>query len=43
MRRVLVNVHFNRLSDNLYVILNNENQITGVDFPEEPAAPAAAS
>lgn len=43
MRLVLVNVHFNRLSDNLYVILNNENQITGVDFPEEPAAPAAAS
>jgi len=43
MRLVLVNVHFNRLSDNLYVILNNENQITGVDFPEQPAAPAAAS
>ena len=43
MRLVLVNVHFNRLSDNLYVILNNENQITGVDFPEQPAAPVAAS
>ena len=40
MRLVLVNVNFNRLSDNLYVILNNQNEITGVDFPEEPAAPA---
>jgi hypothetical protein len=36
---VLVNVQFNRLSDNLYVILNSENQITGVDFPENPAGP----
>ncbi|MFZ9216723.1 MAG: DUF3887 domain-containing protein [Vulcanococcus sp.] len=40
MRLVLVNVDFNRLSDNLYVILNNQNEITGIDFPEEPAAPA---
>ncbi len=38
-RLVLVNVQFNRLSDNLYVILNSENQITGVDFPESPAGP----
>jgi len=38
-RLVLVNVQFNRLTDNLYVILNSENQITGVDFPENPAAP----
>ena len=38
-RLVLVNVQFNRLSDNLYVILNGENQITGVDFPEYPAGP----
>lgn len=38
-RLVLVNVQFNRLSDNLYVILNSENQITGVDFPETPALP----
>jgi hypothetical protein len=38
-RLVLVNVQFNRLSDNLYVILNAENQITGVDFPEYPAGP----
>ena len=38
-RLVLVNVQFNRLSDNLYVILNSENQITGVDFPDVPAGP----
>jgi hypothetical protein len=31
---VLVNVVFNRLSDNLFVVLNNFNQITGLDFPE---------
>jgi hypothetical protein len=39
-RLVLVNVHFNRLTDNIYVILNSENQITGVDFPENPASPS---
>jgi hypothetical protein len=38
-RLVLVNVEFNRLTDNLYVILNGSNQITGVDFPEDPAQP----
>ena len=31
---VLVNLVFNRLSDNLFVVLNNVNQITGLDFPE---------
>jgi len=31
---VLVNLVFNRLSDNLFVVLNNFNQITGIDFPE---------
>jgi hypothetical protein len=40
---VLVNVQFNRLSDNLYVILNSENQITGVDFPETPEGLTPAS
>ena len=40
MRLVLVNVDFNRLSDNLYVILDGSNQIIGVDFPENPAGPA---
>jgi len=39
MRLVLVNVEFNRLSDNLFVILNSSNEITGVDFPENPAGP----
>jgi hypothetical protein len=38
-RLVLVNVAFNRLSDNLYVILDSSNEIIGVDFPENPAAP----
>ena len=33
---VLVNVQFNRLSDNLFVILDANNQVTGVDFPSEP-------
>ena len=40
-RLVLVNVRFNRLSDNLFVILNPENQIVGIDFPQD-AAPAPA-
>ncbi|MEB3173461.1 MAG: DUF3887 domain-containing protein [Cyanobacteriota bacterium] len=35
---VLVNVQFNRLTDNLFVVLNNDNQITGIDFPELVAA-----
>lgn len=39
---VLVNVQFNRLSDNLFVILDANNQVTGVDFPAEPAAPRPA-
>lgn len=37
MRLVLVNVRFNRLSDNLFVILNNDNQVIGVDFPQDPS------
>ncbi len=41
-RLVLVNVEFNRLTDNLYVILNANNQIVGVDFPEAPAKPRPA-
>ena len=36
---VLVNVQFNRLSDNLFVILDANNQVTGVDFPSEPKGP----
>jgi len=34
-RLVLVFTEFNRLSDNLYVILNANNEIIGVDFPNE--------
>jgi hypothetical protein len=36
---VLVNTEFNRLSDSLFVILDNNNQIIGVDFPSEPVNP----
>jgi hypothetical protein len=39
---VLVNTEFNRVTDNLYVILNSNNEITGVDFPNDPAKPAPA-
>jgi hypothetical protein len=36
-RLVLVNTEFNRLTDNLFVILNTNNEIIGVDFPHESA------
>ena len=38
-RLVLVNTEFNRLSDSLFVILNSNNEIIGVDFPNDPIAP----
>ena len=38
-RLVLVNSEFNRLSDSLFVILNANNDIIGVDFPSDPIAP----
>ena len=38
-RLVLVNTDFNRLSDSLFVILNANNDIIGVDFPSDPIAP----
>jgi hypothetical protein len=38
-RLVLVNIEFNRLSDSLFVILNANNDIIGVDFPSDPIAP----
>ena len=38
-RLVLVNTEFNRLSDSLFVILNGNNDIIGVDFPSDPIAP----
>ena len=39
---VLVNTEFNRFSDNLFVILNSRNEITGVDFPKNPNPPSPA-
>ena len=41
-RLVLVNTEFNRISDNLFVILNSRNEITGVDFPTNPNPPSPA-
>lgn len=35
-RLVLVQTEFNRLTDNLFVILDANNLITGVDFPIDP-------
>lgn len=43
MKLVIVSTQFNRLTDNLYVILDGENQIIGVDFPDSPNPPRAAS
>lgn len=42
MKLVLVNTEFTRLTDSLYVILDANNSIIGVDFPAEPAAPGPA-
>ena len=39
MKLVIVTAEFNRLTDNLFVTLDNQNQIIGVDFPTEPNAP----
>jgi hypothetical protein len=39
MRLVLVNLEFGRLTDNLFVVLDQENRIVGLDFPTEPAQP----
>jgi hypothetical protein len=36
---LLVNTEFNRLTDSLYVILNANNDITGMDFPSDQIAP----
>ena len=37
MKLVIVKTQFNRLTDNLFVSLNERNQIIGVDFPTDPA------
>lgn len=42
MKLVIVSTQFNRLTDNLYVILDSQNQIIGVDFPDTPNPPRAA-
>ncbi len=39
---VIVSMDFQRLTDSLFVVLNDKNEITGVDFPNEPIKPAAA-
>ena len=39
---VIVSMDFQRLTDSLFVVLNDRNEITGVDFPNEPLKPAAA-
>ncbi|MFZ0409222.1 MAG: DUF3887 domain-containing protein [Cyanobium sp.] len=36
MKLVIVKTQFNRLTDNLFVSLNERNQIIGVDFPTDP-------
>ena len=38
-RLVLVVTEFNRLTDNLFVILDSRNDIVGVDFPIDPNKP----
>ena len=43
MKLVIVSTQFNRLTDNLFVILDGENQIIGVDFPDSPTPPRAAT
>jgi len=40
---VLVNTEFNRVTDNLFVILNHNNEIVSVDFPQDPIQPRAVS
>jgi hypothetical protein len=39
---VLVTTQFSRLTDSLFVILDSNNQIVGVDFPTEANGPAGA-
>jgi hypothetical protein len=38
----MVVTQFNRLSDSLFVILDANNTITGVDFPIDPSKPQPA-
>jgi hypothetical protein len=43
MKLVLVNTQFTRTTDNLFMILDNKNQIVGVDFPTDPQIATPAS
>jgi hypothetical protein len=36
---VIVKSQFSRITDNLFVILDGQNRIVGVDFPTEPNQP----
>ena len=38
---VLVNTEFNRITDTLFVVLNQNNEIVSVDFPQDPIQPRA--
>lgn len=40
---VLVSTEFNRVTDTLFVVLNLNNEIVSVDFPQDPIRPAASS
>jgi len=40
---VLVNTEFNRTTDTLFVVLNQNNEIVSVDFPQDPIQPRAVS
>ena len=42
MRLVIVTTEFNRLTDNLFVTLDADNQIISVDFPTDPSPPSPA-
>jgi hypothetical protein len=41
-RLVLVNTEFTRLTDNIFVVLDDQNQIVGLDFPLQPAPPSSS-
>jgi len=43
MKLVIVSAQFNRLTDNLFVTLDNDNQIIGVDFPVDPTLPRSGT
>ena len=40
---MLVNTEFNRITDSLFVVLNQNNEIINVDFPQDPIRPQPVS